>query len=1499
MSFLGIGKSGQKNIQFSDLKAGLREADKKNASEKEKSIFKTLDKDGNGVLDAKELETLQEYDANGDGIASKKDAKKFIKENDLKGIKKKDVLQFLQNNNIKTDDVENVQNTVDENGKEQVLVKYKDGKVVTINSDKSSSTTQTDADGNIVTENKDALENLTKKTTAFKDGSESQITYDTKLDANGKPIPKEEIFISADKDTKTTTIYNEGEKAETTIDKTSDGSKTIIKYDKYGNPATATTTQGLNVSEYEYVKGKQRLTSKVENKGLDNQRNTVFTYDDEAGTVTSIATELGGTKKTTTVKKGDTLLSKTIIEGDKTTSIKKNNEGDGYTEVIKDGNKSTTTNQLNSNMRRIASKKVVNGKEYNLTYDGNGNTTGIIVQNGESPAAIAKKFGCTEQELRELNKDVLKGKKYFDVGSEIKIPRELEADNKALQGRKSAAEAKAEYARDEQIRAQKRAQAAARDKAYREQLGLTDYKGAGDKVQGDYYENGKKTRSVTFTKIGNATHGRTICKDKSGKIYVVAHNGVILKETWVKVSAHREVQAVGKRRVAVEKGVRDGHGRKTVYDGDGKTFAMSQDKKILKNSYVAKSDKSDLIRKDSKTAQQSTVEMLEAQLNSAKAAFNEQMKRDGWAGDVADGASKIWHDLFGGTGNNASQVREEFKTYQKNLNDLKMAAKQGDSAFKAKFKQIFDIEYNPKAIADYNMNPTEANYEKAFDKKDNIAQRVAKYNSSQQTWSTVVKTGAELGITTGVTVAADALDIVTFGLSTPLSAAAIGATTFVADVLVEGTDKYKFTGEYKDADGNIVKDDGNFRDGTNWGEIAKEAGTDAAIAASTFGIGKYATSAYKIGKASVAASKVERAAEKVATSAAKAETGLVKTTEKVAEKAVEKTTEKVAEKAATKAANTTVSKAEQAAIETASDVGVSAAADYAQNGEVTLEGVALNAAVGSAGFAAERLAGKIRGMKKGSHASETHPSTKTRGEKETDFTNKFENNNSAHKTEGAASSKEAGGSNSTSKANDATSSNNVNNEASSKKTGEQSHPMSDAEIADKINEIKPKLSEAKVADEIKKEFADIFNGSITDPAEIKKRAKKLYLKAHPDLGGSNDLASGIQLIKDAESPAELKKAIADFNKLIDEKSANLSKLQKEMDSLNAAKKAGNTANADNTANTAETSKTTNTAETSKSESKTEPKTEQKTKNKHFENLSDEILNTFSERIQARLSTLKNGQSIGLIKGTKHYTVKNNNGKIEITTILDENELVRTKGNGGKEVNPNYVKTSVEAREYLQDAIASGRYTDSYESYVQTMNNMHKISYSGRSGKNEWYSQTGSGHHEINPGQIRGKGAMANNRVNTAIEAEEIAKKYGDNYRVGATSSQVNLKGIPDKYKPTDYNFGKHTHKYPDGEGLNYYYKEMHRTSKEALDLIKNGASEQQILKKIAEHYQYAANARPYGQINNSLFMNETNTLLQMAGLKTIPHGNLDQISMHLQPETFQRYFIDQYYQTAL
>ena len=105
--------------------------------------------------------------------------------------------------------------------------------------------------------------------------------------------------------------------------------------------------------------------------------------------------------------------------------------------------------------------------------------------------------------------------------------------------------------------------------------------------------------------------------------------------------------------------------------------------------------------------------------------------------------------------------------------------------------------------------------------------------------------------------------------------------------------------------------------------------------------------------------------------------------------------------------------------------------------------------------------------------------------------------------------------------------------------------------------------------------------------------------------------------------------------------------------------------------------------------------------------------------------------------------------------------------------------------------------------------------------------------------------------------------------------------------------------YPDGSYLNNYYEQMHRTASEAMDLIKKGASEDKILKKLAEHYQYAANARPYHQINNSLFMNELNTLLSKAGMRTMPHGKLDHAAMRLQPKAFEKYFIDQYRETAL
>ena len=87
------------------------------------------------------------------------------------------------------------------------------------------------------------------------------------------------------------------------------------------------------------------------------------------------------------------------------------------------------------------------------------------------------------------------------------------------------------------------------------------------------------------------------------------------------------------------------------------------------------------------------------------------------------------------------------------------------------------------------------------------------------------------------------------------------------------------------------------------------------------------------------------------------------------------------------------------------------------------------------------------------------------------------------------------------------------------------------------------------------------------------------------------------------------------------------------------------------------------------------------------------------------------------------------------------------------------------------------------------------------------------------------------------------------------SKEVDLEGIPKKYQPQDTNINGYSHTYPDGVSLErYYHPQMQRTANEALELIKNNAPKDEIIKKIGQHYQYAANARPYGQINNSLFM---------------------------------------------
>ncbi|MBQ7764466.1 hypothetical protein IJ384_03740 [bacterium] len=81
--------------------------------------------------------------------------------------------------------------------------------------------------------------------------------------------------------------------------------------------------------------------------------------------------------------------------------------------------------------------------------------------------------------------------------------------------------------------------------------------------------------------------------------------------------------------------------------------------------------------------------------------YNGRMQRDGIAADIADGVSRIW-----GSENTAAKVRKDLKASNAQLQQLKEAKLQGEEAYKAKFKEIFGVEYDYANILAYQKAET-------------------------------------------------------------------------------------------------------------------------------------------------------------------------------------------------------------------------------------------------------------------------------------------------------------------------------------------------------------------------------------------------------------------------------------------------------------------------------------------------------------------------------------------------------------------------------------------------------------------------------------------------------------------------------------------------------------------------------------------------------------------------------------------------------------------------
>lgn len=138
----------------------------------------------------------------------------------------------------------------------------------------------------------------------------------------------------------------------------------------------------------------------------------------------------------------------------------------------------------------------------------------------------------------------------------------------------------------------------------------------------------------------------------------------------------------------------------------------------------------------------------------------------------------------------------------------------------------------------------------------------------------------------------------------------------------------------------------------------------------------------------------------------------------------------------------------------------------------------------------------------------------------------------------------------------------------------------------------------------------------------------------------------------------------------------------------------------------------------------------------------------------------------------------------------------------------------------------------------------------------------------------------------------LAAKYHDPYTNLGTQivylPKIDQEGLPkDIWQSSKEVF----HYYPEPRFLDQYLQVMKEILK---DLITSpDISDKELLSKIALYYQYGVNTHMFENINQSLFCNQMNALLQVFGFKSINHGILDFAAMRLQPENFIKYFIDE------
>jgi len=255
--------------------------------------------------------------------------------------------------------------------------------------------------------------------------------------------------------------------------------------------------------------------------------------------------------------------------------------------------------------------------------------------------------------------------------------------------------------------------------------------------------------------------------------------------------------------------------------------------------------------------------------------------------------------------------------------------------------------------------------------------------------------------------------------------------------------------------------------------------------------------------------------------------------------------------------------------------------------------------------------------------------------------------------------------------------------------------------------------------------------------------------------------------------------------------------------------------------------------------------------------------------------------------------------------VEDYELVRNEGNDGEPLLDQYRENNERVRRLFVDAILDGTLYESEESFAEILQQAHALA-----AAHDVYNDPSKRRQlQASDHGVFRTGNLLNRRKNDAEEVALLAEAYNDPYALrfnageegGMVSWTVQLDGIEEDASPREIAFlsdlnGEvegYMFMYPESKFIESYIDEAFSCGRTFVEVLDDETPDTAMLVGlIAEQYRYLVTARPFSQINNSLFMNLANAQIKLLGLKGITHGKMDLVAQRFQSQSFKQYFFD-------